>query len=71
MIISAAAGLNAFQSVQPVDGLQGFVEGPRLYTADMRHAAVQVDGTALLVFYSIVGESPERIVFSTIDLTRS
>jgi hypothetical protein len=52
------------------DGLQGFVKGPRLFTADMRHAAVQVDGTMLLVFYSIVGESPERIVLSTIDLTR-
>jgi hypothetical protein len=52
------------------DGLQGFVEGPRLFTADMRHSAVQIDGTTLLVFYSIVGESPERIVLSTIDLTR-
>jgi len=52
------------------DGLQGFVEGPRLFTADMRHSAVKVEGTTLLVFYSIVGDSPERIVLSTIDLTR-
>ena len=36
----------------------------------MRHSAVKVDGTTLLVFYSIVGDSPERIVLSTIDLTR-
>jgi hypothetical protein len=50
------------------DPLEGFVEGPTHFTPDMRHAAVHVDGTTLLVFYSIVGERPERIVLSTIDL---
>lgn len=53
-----------------VDGRQGFVRGPTLFTPDMRHAAVRVDGHTLLVFYSVVGENPERILLSTIDLSR-
>jgi len=36
----------------------------------MRHSAVRVDGATLQVFYSIVGNDPERIVVSTIDLSR-
>jgi hypothetical protein len=52
------------------DGLQGFVQGPTLFTADMRHSAVKVDGHTLQVFYSVVGENPERILVSTIDLSR-
>ena len=54
-----------------VDGGQRFVRGPTLFTPDMRHAAVRVDGDTLLVFYSVVGESPERILLSTIDLSRA
>jgi hypothetical protein len=53
-----------------VDGLQRFVQGPTLFTPDMRHAAVKVDGHTLWVFYSVVGDSPERILLSTIDLSR-
>jgi hypothetical protein len=53
-----------------VDGRKGFVRGPTLFNPDMRHAAVKVDGHTLLVFYSVVGESPERILLSTIDLSR-
>jgi hypothetical protein len=52
------------------DGLREFIEGPTLFTADMRHSAVRVDGSTLQVFYSVVGENPERILLSTIDLTR-
>ena len=39
-----------------------------LRTAHMRHAAVKVEGNTLLVFNSVVGDSPERILASTIDL---
>ena len=53
-----------------VDGLQRFAQGPTLFTPDMRHAAVKVDSHTLWVFYSVVGDSPERILLSTIDLTR-
>ena len=52
------------------DGLQNFVTGPTRFTQDMRHSALKVFGTTLLVFYSIVGEEPERIVLSEIELDR-
>lgn len=51
------------------DGLSGFVEGPTLFTPDMRHLALRVDGHTLFVVYTIVGENPERILLSRIDLT--
>jgi Sulfotransferase family len=51
-----------------VDGLKGFVEGPTLFTPNMRHSAVKINGTILQVFYSVVGDNPERILLSTIDL---
>lgn len=50
------------------DGLHDFVKGPTLFTQDMRHSAVKVIRRRLLVFYTIVGEIPERIVLSEIDL---
>lgn len=53
-----------------VDGLQGFVKGPTLFTSDMRHSAVKVEGNTLLVFYSDVGDNPERILLSRMDLSR-
>lgn len=34
-----------------------------------RHTAVFVEGSTLLVFYSRVGDQPERILLSTIDMT--
>jgi len=52
------------------DGLTRFVEGPTLFTSDMRHSALALDGATLQVFYSIVGDNPERIVVSNIDLAR-
>ncbi|MFC1885369.1 hypothetical protein ACFL2O_11445 [Thermodesulfobacteriota bacterium] len=51
------------------DGLHGFVEGPKLFTKDMRHSAVKVQGDTLNVFYSVVGENPERILLSRIHLS--
>ena len=51
------------------DGLTDFVEGPTLFTRDMRHSALKLDGNILHVFYTIVGESPERILLSKVDLT--
>ncbi|MDR0574066.1 MAG: hypothetical protein LBG96_08575 [Tannerella sp.] len=35
----------------------------------LRHAAVKVHGNKLFVFYSRIGDTPERIVLSKIDLT--
>ncbi len=51
------------------DGLTGFEEGPTLFSLDMRHTAVKVQGDTLYVFYSNVGDTPERILLATIDLT--
>jgi hypothetical protein len=50
------------------DGLSGFEQGPTLFTKDMRHAALKLDGHILSVFHTNVGDAPESILLSTIDL---
>jgi hypothetical protein len=50
------------------NGLDDFERGPTLFTPDMRHSALKLDGHVLSVFYSNVGDNPERILLSTIDL---
>lgn len=46
-----------------------FEEGPRLFTPNMRHSAVMVEGDVLTVFYTDVGdEPPEKVLVTTIDL---
>lgn len=42
--------------------------GPTLFDADMRHSAVTVHGAELDVYFTTVGDSPERIRRSTIHL---
>lgn len=51
------------------DGMMNFELGPTLSTPKMRHPAVKVDGNTLTLFYSNIGDHPERIVASTVDLT--
>ena len=50
------------------DGMTGFEAGPQLFENDMRHPALRQRGDDLDVFWSRVGEAPERIYVSTIDL---
>ncbi len=50
------------------DGLSGFEEGPTLFSADMRHSAVIIRDGRLLVFYTMVGDNPERILLTEIEL---
>lgn len=50
------------------DGLSGFAEGPTLFAPSMRHAAVLVRGSTLHVFWTRVGDAPESILHSTIDI---
>jgi len=50
------------------DGRAPFEEGPLVFTPDLRHAAVQVSGHTLNVFYSNAGDCPERILRTTVDL---
>lgn len=51
------------------DPLSGFVEGPRLFNPNMRHAALLKRGKTLFVFWTQVGHAPETILLSTIDLS--
>lgn len=50
------------------DGLSGFASGPTLFNQNMRHAAVLKRDGALWVFWTEVGEAPERIKLSRIAL---
>ena len=50
------------------DPLGGFEEGPRRFNPDMRHAAVMLRGDTLYIFWTQVGDTPERILLSTVDL---
>lgn len=54
------------------DGLGGFARGPQLLPDGARHGAVHLDEPArrLFVFYSQVGDAPERILLATVDLSR-
>lgn len=56
-------------SSSPVFGVDAFSKGPTLFTPDMRHSAVCVVNNALHVFYSNVGDCPESILHTTIDIS--
>lgn len=49
------------------DGVGAFDEGPVLFERDMRHMAVAVRGSTLHVLWTRVGDTPERILLSTVD----
>jgi hypothetical protein len=51
------------------DGLGGFEEGPTLFNSNMRHNAVLLRGDRLYVFWTQVGDVPERILLSRIDVS--
>jgi hypothetical protein len=51
------------------DGMRDFMLGPLLFNPNMRHAAVMKRGDELSVFWTQVGEAPERILWSRIDLS--
>ncbi|HIO08318.1 TPA: hypothetical protein EYN09_15515 [Candidatus Poribacteria bacterium] len=51
------------------NGRTNFQLGPTLFSENMRHSAIQLDGSRLTVFYSNKLDCPERILCSTIDLT--
>jgi hypothetical protein len=51
------------------DGLSDFEEGPTLFDRNMRHSAVLLRGNELLVFFTRVGDVPERILLSRIDVS--
>lgn len=55
------------------DGTSAFEQGPSLFDKDphllFRHAALDLRGDTLSVYYSRIGDSPERILVSQIRLT--
>jgi len=51
------------------DGIHDFEPGPILFNPYMRHSAVIKRSGELWVFWTQVGEAPERILLSLIDLT--
>ncbi len=51
------------------DGLSGFERGPTLFESLQRHTAVFKRGSTLQVFWTRVGDVPERIYCSAIDLS--
>ena len=55
------------------DGETPFEQGPTLFNEDpnliLRHAAVDLRGDRLSVYFSRIGDSPERILVSHVDLT--
>ena len=56
-----------------VDGLTNFESGTNLFqtgasTSNVRHSALKLEGDTLFVFYSRIGDSPERILLTKVDL---
>lgn len=51
------------------DGGLTFEIGHTLFSKDFRHAAVALDGDTLKIYYTMVGDCPERILLSTVDLS--
>jgi hypothetical protein len=50
-------------------GLADFEAGPLLFEPDMRHAGLWLRGDVLWVFWTRVGDAPERILLSSVDLS--
>lgn len=51
------------------DGLTAFETGPRLFEPNMRHAALLKRGDTLYVFWTRVGDVPESIILSSINIS--
>ncbi|MBX3484030.1 hypothetical protein [Phenylobacterium sp.] len=56
------------QFLRTKDPLTPFEKGPTLFGPDQRHNAVLVRGDTLHIFWTRVGDAPERIYASTLDL---
>ncbi|MEZ4572814.1 MAG: hypothetical protein R2849_21345 [Thermomicrobiales bacterium] len=58
------------QLYRSTDGFAGFEEGPLIFNPNLRHFAMLKRGDVLHVFWTQVGDAPERILVSTIDLNQ-
>ena len=59
------------QTYRGATALSGFEAGPRLFESDMRHSGLLKRGDTLHVFWSRVGDAPEVLMRSTIDLSQA
>jgi len=50
------------------DGISEFEAGPQLFNDNMRHSALMIRDSTLYVFWTQVGDAPERIFLSRIDM---
>jgi hypothetical protein len=62
------------QLARSADPLAGFTPGPNPfhdspYASRVRHVALLLRGSRLHVFFTAIGDAPERVLLSTIDLT--
>lgn len=57
------------QFYRSADGLTNFEEGPRLFVPNMRHSALIARDDTLYVFWTRVGDAPESLLLSTIDIS--
>lgn len=58
------------QVYRSADGLTNFEEGPMLFNPNMRHCTLLKRGNMMNVFWTEVGEAPEVVKLSTIDLSK-
>jgi hypothetical protein len=52
------------------DSLSGFEAGPTFFNPNMRHCAVLVRDSTLWIFWTQVGDVPEHVKVSTVDLSK-
>ena len=57
------------QFYRSANGFTNFEAGPRLFVPNMRHSAVLVRDNQLYVFWTRVGDVPESIMLSSIDIS--
>lgn len=57
------------QFLRSKDGFTGWETGPRLFPINQRHSAFLKRGDTLHVFWTRVGDAPESILASTIDIS--
>ena len=58
------------QLYRTTDNFADFEKGPLLFNPNMRHSAVLVREQSLFVFWTQVGDAPERIYVSEIDIAK-
>lgn len=56
------------QFLRSIDGMTPFEKGPTLFEPNQRHSALLARGDTLHIFWTRVGDAPERIYASTLDL---